>query len=73
MLPRGPCVSLKHPKRSKFWQNQLGNTGRVIQVNMLDVEKPEDFAASSFLENVIGGTRTKISLVSLAELHYLKM
>ena len=35
---------------------------------MLDVEKPEDFAASSFLENVIGGARTKISLVSVTSL-----
>ena len=35
-------------------------------MNMLDVEKPEDFAASSFLESVIGGARTKISLVRVA-------
>jgi len=62
VLPRGPCVSLSCSKRSQFWQSQLGNVGRCLQINMLDVEKPEDFAASSFLENVIGGARTKISL-----------
>lgn len=63
MLPRGPSLNLTQPKRSKFWQHQLAGTGRVVKINILDVEKPEDFAVSSFLENVIGGTRSKISLV----------
>ena len=66
VLPRGPCVSLTCSKRSQFWQSQLGSIGRCIQMNMLDVEKPEDFAASSFLESVMGGARTKISLVRVA-------
>ncbi|XP_065071597.1 KAT8 regulatory NSL complex subunit 3-like [Rhopilema esculentum] len=62
VLPRGPMVKLSHSKRSKFWQSQLGTVGRVLQLNILDVEKPEDFAASSFLENLIGLARSKISL-----------
>ena len=63
MIPRGPCVSFACPKRSRFWQSQLSSIGRFMQINMLDVEKSEDFAVSSFLESVIGGARSKISLV----------
>ena len=64
-------VKLSHSKRSKFWQSQLGTVGRVLQLNILDVEKPENFAASSFLENLIGLARSKISLVCLKNLFIL--
>ena len=42
-----------------------------MQINMIDVEKPEDFAVSSFLESVIGGARMKVSLVCLSLVAFL--
>lgn len=73
MLPRGPCVDLTLSKRSRFWQSQLGSIGKIMHVNLIDVEKPEDFAVSSFLESVIGGARMKVSLVCLSLMAFLSV
>eukprot|EP00794_Sanderia_malayensis_P005273 gene5273-5939_t len=62
MLPRGPSLNMVHPKRFLFWQKQLSNVARTAPINVHSPERDADFACTAYLENIIGITRTRVSI-----------
>ncbi len=64
MLPRGPALNLMHPKRFMFWKRQLSNAAKTSLINVHTPDIDTDLSSTAYLENIIGVTRTRVSLVS---------
>ncbi|XP_046562745.1 LOW QUALITY PROTEIN: KAT8 regulatory NSL complex subunit 3-like [Haliotis rubra] len=61
IAPSGPIhSSIAYSKRSKFWNAQLSNLGKVIPVTMHTVNGGSGVGIAQCLEHMIGAVRTKV-------------
>ncbi|XP_048237390.1 KAT8 regulatory NSL complex subunit 3-like isoform X2 [Haliotis rufescens] len=61
IAPSGPIhSSIAYSKRSKFWNTQLSNLGKVIPVTMHTVNGGSGVGIAQCLEHMIGAVRTKV-------------
>ncbi|XP_067656607.1 KAT8 regulatory NSL complex subunit 3-like isoform X3 [Haliotis asinina] len=61
IAPSGPIhSSIAYSKRSKFWNSQLSNLGKVIPVTMHTVNGGSGVGIAQCLEHMIGAVRTKV-------------